>query len=78
MSGNVTAVLSQGVGYGVVVGIGAFFTLAMIGISMLQVCHRSIVLIIDAAKWDNRTNTQALAHGQARSSTPLAEMLSLD
>jgi hypothetical protein len=50
----------------------------MIGISMLQVCHRSIVLIIDAAKWDNRTNTQALAHGQARSSTPLAEMLSLD
>ncbi|KAJ9606800.1 hypothetical protein H2200_008810 [Cladophialophora chaetospira] len=36
MSDAVSTVLPQGVGYGVVVGIGSFFTLAMIGISMLQ------------------------------------------
>ncbi|EXJ59059.1 hypothetical protein A1O7_06490 [Cladophialophora yegresii CBS 114405] len=36
MSDSVSAVLPQGVGYGVVVGIGFFFTVAMIGISMLQ------------------------------------------
>lgn len=37
MSDKVSAVLSQGVGYGVVVGIGLFFTTVMIGISLLQV-----------------------------------------
>ena len=41
MSAAVSAVLPQGVGYGVVVGIGSFFTVAMIGISMLQVSPRS-------------------------------------
>ncbi len=37
MSGSVSTVLSEGVGYGVVVGIGFFFTVVMTGISMLQV-----------------------------------------
>lgn len=41
MSDSVSTVLPQGVGYGVVVGIGSFFTLAMIGISMLQVFELS-------------------------------------
>ncbi|OAP60604.1 hypothetical protein AYL99_05606 [Fonsecaea erecta] len=36
MSESQSAVLSQGVGYGVVVGIGFFFTVVMAGISMLQ------------------------------------------
>ncbi|EXJ68056.1 uncharacterized protein A1O5_08671 [Cladophialophora psammophila CBS 110553] len=36
MSDSLSAVLSQGVGYGVVVGIGFFFTVVMAGISMLQ------------------------------------------
>ncbi|KIW95404.1 uncharacterized protein Z519_03988 [Cladophialophora bantiana CBS 173.52] len=36
MSDALSAVLSQGVGYGVVVGIGFFFTVVMAGISMLQ------------------------------------------
>lgn len=31
-----TAILSQGVGYGVVLGIGCFFTLLMIGLTKLQ------------------------------------------
>lgn len=38
MSDTVSTVLPQAVGYGVVVGIGFFFTFVMIGISMLQVC----------------------------------------
>lgn len=37
MAGSDATVLSQGVGYGVVVGIGFFFSVVMIGISMLQV-----------------------------------------
>lgn len=37
MSGTVSQVLPEGVGYGVVVGIGFFFTAVMIGISMIQV-----------------------------------------
>lgn len=37
MSDTVSTVLPQAVGYGVVVGIGFFFTVVMIGISMLQV-----------------------------------------
>ncbi|KIX04759.1 uncharacterized protein Z518_05629 [Rhinocladiella mackenziei CBS 650.93] len=36
MSDSVSTVLPEGVGYGVVVGIGFFFTAVMIGISMLQ------------------------------------------
>lgn len=31
-----TAILSQGVGYGVVLGLGLFFTVCMIGITKLQ------------------------------------------
>jgi hypothetical protein len=37
MADTVSTVLPQAVGYGVVVGIGFFFTVVMIGISMLQV-----------------------------------------
>jgi len=37
MSDTVSTVLPQAAGYGVVVGIGFFFTVVMIGISMLQV-----------------------------------------
>ncbi len=37
MSSSVSTVLPVGAGYGVVVGIGFFFTAVMIGISMLQV-----------------------------------------
>jgi len=36
MSDSVATILPAGVGYGVVVGIGGFFTCVMIGISMLQ------------------------------------------
>lgn len=43
MADGVSAVLSQGVGYGVVVGIGSFFTVVMIGISMLQVTVSLII-----------------------------------
>lgn len=37
MSDSIATILPSGVGYGVVVGIGGFFTIVMIGISMLQV-----------------------------------------
>ncbi|KAK4949672.1 hypothetical protein LTR10_011513 [Elasticomyces elasticus] len=36
MSGTVATILPEGAGYGVVVGIGFFFTAVMIGISMIQ------------------------------------------
>lgn len=37
---DVKTVLPQGVGYGVVVGIGFFFALLMCGVSYVQVRHK--------------------------------------
>lgn len=50
MAENDATVLSQGVGYGVVVGIGFFFSVVMIGISMLQVFSQTVEVVtrIDA------------------------------
>jgi hypothetical protein len=38
MSTAVQPMLPQGVGYGVVIGIGFFFAVVMAGVSYLQVC----------------------------------------
>ena len=42
MEDSAATILPSSVGYGVVIGVGSFFTLVMIGISMLQVGSTTI------------------------------------
>lgn len=39
MSEQVETALPSGVGYGVVIGVGAFFTILMCGLTVIQVCR---------------------------------------
>lgn len=41
-AGSAAAILPQGVGYGVVVGIGFFFALFMMGVTWIQVCGEEL------------------------------------
>ncbi len=68
----VSTVLPQGVGYGVVVGIGSFFTVAMIGISMLQVLSGPILGMQDANLC--RTNIPSSPLRPVKNLTPRQEM----
>jgi len=54
MAQSDATVLSQGVGYGVVVGIGGFFSIVMIGISMLQVLNPTTRSVYFVNLWQNR------------------------